>query len=146
MYSYLPTGGAKYALSVLVNTSFLISANRESIHKDLKWNQWLFECTSYEIFKWISELVISEISFEAYKLISEEISFEDDLAKSYNRGIKKAKEDVAFILSRKNTMIKISEVLIDFTYLSKKNFVGKEPIKNFIAKQNSNVITKFYVK
>lgn len=146
LYSYLPTGEAKYALPVLVNTSFLISANRESIHKDSKWNQWLFECISYEIFKWISELVISEISFEAYKLIPEEISFGDDLAKSYNSGIKKAKEDVAFILSRKNTIIKISEALIDFTYLSEKNFIGEEPIKNFIKKQNSNVITKFYVK
>ena len=146
LYSYLPTGETKYALPVLVNTSFLISANRESIHKDSKWNQWLFECISYEIFKWISELVISQFSFEAYKLIPEETSFGDDLAKSYSRGIRKAKEDIAFILSRQNTMIKISEALIDFTYLSEKIFVGEEPIKNFITKPNSNVNTKFYVK
>ncbi|OPJ65881.1 sacsin N-terminal ATP-binding-like domain-containing protein [Clostridium chromiireducens] len=146
LYSYLPTGETKYALPVLVNTSFLISANRESIHKDSKWNQWLFECISYEIFKWISELVISRISFESYKLIPEESSLGDDLAKSYNRGIKKAKEDIAFILSRQNTLIKISEALIDFTHLSEKNFVGEEPIKNFITKQDSNVTTKFYVK
>lgn len=146
LYSYLPTGETKYDLPVLVNTSFLISANRESIHKDSKWNQWLFECISYEIFKWISELVISEIYFEAYKLIPEETSFGDDLGKSYNRGVKKAKEDIAFILSRKNTMIKISEALIDFTYLSEKDFVGEEPIRNFITKQNFNAITKFYVK
>ncbi len=146
LFSYLPTGETKYALPILVNTSFLISANRESIHKDSKWNQWLFECISYEIFKWISELVISEISFEAYKLIPEESSFSDDLAKFYNRGIKKAKEDIAFIISRNNTMIKISEALIDFTYLSEKNFIGEEPIKNFITKQNSNAITKVYVK
>ncbi len=146
LYSYLPTGETKYALPVLVNTSFLISANRESIHKDSKWNQWLFECISYEIFKWISELVISKISFEAYKLIPEETLFGDDLGKSYNRGIKKAKEDIAFILSRKNTMIKISEALIDFTYLSEKNFVGEEPIKNYIVKQNANDTNKFYVK
>lgn len=146
LYSYLPTGETKYALPVLVNTSFLISANRESIHKDSKWNQWLFECISYEIFKWVSELVISEISFEAYKLIPEETSYSDGLAQSYNLGVKKAKENIAFILSRKNTMIKISEALIDFTYLSEKSFVGEEPIKNFMTKQNANVITKFYVK
>lgn len=146
LYSYLPTGETKYALPVLVNTSFFISANRESIHKDSKWNQWLFECISYEIFKWISELVISEISFESYKLIPEETPYSDGLANSYNFGIKKAKEDIAFVLSRKNTMIKISEALIDFTYLSEKKFIGEEAIKNFITKQNSNVITKFYVK
>lgn len=146
LYSYLPTGETKYSLPVLVNTSFLISANRESIHKDSKWNQWLFECISYEIFKWVSELVISEVSYEAYKLIPEEISLGDDLAKSYNRGINKAKKDIAFILSRNNTIIKISEGLIDFTYLSEKSFIGEEPIKNFITSQNSILTTKFFVK
>ncbi len=146
LYSYLPTAVTQYAVPVLVNTNFLISANRESIHKDSKWNQWLFECISYEIFKWISELVISEISFEAYKLIPEETPYSDGLANSYNFAIKKAKEDIAFVLSRKNTVTKISEALIDFTYLSEKSFIGEEPIKNFIAKQNSNAKTKFYVK
>ncbi len=146
LYSYLPTGETKYALPVLVNTNFLISASRESIHKDSKWNQWLFENISYGIFKWISELVISEISFEAYNLIPQEISFDDDLARSYNLGISKAKEEIAFILSRHNTLIKINEALIDFTYLSEKDFVGEEPIKNFITNKNSNATTKLYVK
>lgn len=146
LYSYLPTGETKYALPVLINTSFLISANRESIHKDSKWNQWLFEGISYEIFKWISELVISEFSFEAYKLIPEETSFNDGLANAYNLGIKKAKKDIAFILSRENKMIKISEAMIDFTYLSEKKFVGEQPIKNFIENQNSNVSVKLYIK
>lgn len=146
LYSYLPTGETKYSLPVLVNTSFLISANRESIHKDSKWNQWLFECISYEIFKWVSELVISEVSYEAYKLIPEEVSLGDNLAKSYNMGINKAKKDIAFILSRNNTIIKISEALIDFTYLSEKSFIGEEPIKNFITSQSSNLTAKFFVK
>ncbi len=146
LYSYLPTGETKYALPVLVNTSFLISANRESIHKDSKWNQWLFGSISYEIFKWISELVVSEISFEAYKLIPEETSFNDGLANAYNGGIKKAKENIAFILSREDKLIKISESMIDFTYLSEKNFIGEEPIKNFIAKQNFNDKPIFFVK
>jgi len=146
LYSYLPTGETKYELPVLVNTNFLISASRESIHKDSKWNQWLFECISFEIFKWISELVISEISFEAYKLIPEKSKFDDDLAEFYNRGIKKATEEIAFILARNNTRIKISEALIDFTHLSEKNFIGEEPIKKFIIKQSSYTTTKFYVK
>ncbi|TNJ65319.1 transcriptional regulator [Paenibacillus hemerocallicola] len=146
LYSYLPTGETKYEFPVLVNSNFLISANRESVHKDSKWNQWLFECISYEIFKWISKLVTSDISFEAYKLIPDDSLYGDDLAKSYNKGIKKAKEDIAFILSRKDTMIKISDALIDFTYLSEKSFIGEEPIKNFVLKQNSNAATKFYVK
>lgn len=146
LYSYLPTGETKYEFPVLVNSNFLISANRESVHKDSKWNQWLFECISYEIFKWISNLVTSDISFEAYKLIPDDSLYVDDLAKSYNMGIKKAKEDIAFILSRNNTIIKISDALIDFTNLSEKNFIGEEPIKKFIVKQNNNASNNFYVK
>lgn len=146
LYSYLPTGETKYAIPVLVNTSFLISANRESIHKDSKWNQWLFESISYEIFKWISELIKTEISFEAYKLIPEKTAYSDGLANSFNNGIDKAKEEIAFILSRKNTMIKIGEALIDFTHLSEKTFIDEESIKNFVATQNANMGTLFYVE
>ena len=65
LYSYLPTGETQYAIPVLVNTSFLVSANRESIHKDSKWNKWLFESISYEIFKWSSELIQTKISYPA---------------------------------------------------------------------------------
>lgn len=146
LYSYLPTGETRYDLPVLVNTNFIMSANRESIHKDSKWNQWLFESISYEVFKWVSELVITEISFESYKLIPEPISYSDDLANSYNIGVKKAKENIAFILSRENKLIKVREALIDFTYLSEKNFINEEDIKNFIIKYDSMVTSKFFVK
>lgn len=146
LYSYLPTGEAKYALPVLVNTSFLISANRESIHKDSKWNQWLFESISFEIFKWISELVVSEFSFDAYKLIPEETAFNDGLANAYNKGIRKAKESIAFILSRDNKLIKISEAMLDYTYLSEKSFIGEEPIKLFVANLNPNDKPMFFAK
>ena len=146
LYSYLPTGETKYAIPILVNTSFLISANRESIHKDSKWNQWLFESISYEIFKWISELINTEISFEAYKLIPEKTIYTDGLGNSFNNGIEKAKKEISFILSRENTMIKINEALIDFTQLSEEAFIDEESIKNFVAAQNSNIRIKYYVK
>ena len=43
IYSYLPTEETKYSLPVLSNTSFLTNANREHLHADSKWNQWLFK-------------------------------------------------------------------------------------------------------
>ena len=146
LYSYLPTGETQYAIPVLVNTSFLVSANRESIHKDSKWNKWLFESISYEIFKWISELIQTKISFEAYKLIPKKTAHSDSLANSFNNGIDKAKEEIKFILSRKNTMIKIGEALIDFTHLSEKSSIDEESIKNFVAEQNGNKGDLFYVE
>ncbi|MCC8174386.1 MAG: hypothetical protein LIO65_08505 [Odoribacter sp.] len=56
LYAYLPTGEKKYYLPVLVNSSFLTSANRESLHTSV-WNQWLFESIAVGLFRWIAELV-----------------------------------------------------------------------------------------
>ncbi|MFI3326436.1 MAG: caspase family protein [Clostridia bacterium] len=142
LYSYLPTSESKYSFPVLVNTNFLTNANRQSIHVDSKWNQWLFENISYEIFVWISELVKSEISFEAYKLIPKATIYNDDLGSSYNRGIEKAKKEIPFIVSRNNQLIKLNDSVIDFTFLSAQSFIGENPILQYIQikyKNNENI-------
>lgn len=145
LYSYLPTSETKYSFPVLVNTSFLTSANRETIHKDSKWNQWLFESIAFEIFRWISELVVTEISFEAYRLLPKD-TFSDELGNKFNAGIQKALKDIPFILSRDNKLIKVEESIIDFTYLSEKEFIGEEPIKSFVSKTIPAGTPKKFVK
>ncbi|GAA0725235.1 hypothetical protein GCM10008905_20230 [Clostridium malenominatum] len=131
LYSYLPTGETKYSLPVLVNTSFLTTANRESLHADSKWNQWLFKTIAIEIFKWISKLVNTEFHFQAYQLIPNDIS-NDELGKKFNEGIKDALKNIPFVVSREGQLIKIEDTIIDFTYLSEKKFVGEESIRKFI--------------
>ncbi|WP_395546911.1 MULTISPECIES: sacsin N-terminal ATP-binding-like domain-containing protein [unclassified Lacrimispora] len=137
LYSYLPTDERKYSLPVLVNASFLTTANRESLHADSKWNQWLFRTIAIEIIKWISRLVITEYSFQAYQLIPKEIRY-DDLGNKFNEGIKEALEKIPFIITREGNLAKIEDTIVDFTYLSEKTFVGEEPIKKFIHKEIQN--------
>lgn len=144
LYSYLPTDETKYSLPVLVNTSFLTAANRESLHADSKWNQWLFKSIAIEIFKWISKLVNTEYHFQAYQLIPRE-TISDELGKKFNDGIKEALKSVPFVVSRKDQLIKIEETIVDFTYLSEKYFIGEEPIKNFIN-ANKTVYPKQFAK
>ncbi|MCT6916481.1 MAG: caspase family protein [Bacillus wiedmannii] len=131
LYSYLPTDETKYSLPVLVNTSFLTTANRESLHVDSKWNQWLFKTIAMEIFKWISKLVDTEFQSQAYKLIPDEI-YSNELGNEFNEGIKAALKNIPFIVSREGQLVKIEETIVDFTYLSEKNFIGEEPIRNFV--------------
>lgn len=147
LYSYLPTDETKYALPVLVNTSFLTNANREHLHEDSKWNHWIFKNIAVEIFKWISQLVNSEISYQAYKLIPKNIR-EDELGKHFNDGIKEAINTVAFVLSKKGQLVKIEDSLIDFTFLSEKEFIGERVIKNFIDtyKNEGKVSSKVFIK
>lgn len=134
LYSYLPTDETRYSLPVLVNTSFLTSANRETLHSDSKWNQWIFKTIGIEIFKWISKLVNTEFNLQAYQLIPKNI-VSDDLGKSFNLGIEDAIKNIPFVLSRKGQLIKIKDTIVDFTYLSEKEFVGEEPIRRFIDRR-----------
>jgi len=138
LYSYLPTDEKRYNLPVLVNTSFLTTANRESLHSDSKLNEWLFENISIELFKWITILVQKEYSYQAYQVIPIELSLNDNLAQAYNRGIKKGKEEIAFILSKDDKLLKYDEIILDYTNLSEKNFIGSDIIRKFIIDKNKN--------
>lgn len=140
LYSYLPTDETKYSLPVLANTSFLTSANRESLHTDSKWNQWLFKTIAVEIFRWISILVLSEFKSEAYKLIPNKI-VENDLGKAFNEGINEALKSVPFILSKQNELIKIENTIVDFTSLSDKKFIEKDSIKFFTISRGNTVLS-----
>lgn len=132
LYAYLPTDEKRYALPILVNTTFLTSANRESLHADSKWNQWLFKSISVELFKWIAVLIKGEYSYQAYQLIPSKLSMHDDLSKEYNKGIDEAIETIPFIFSKENELLKVKEAIIDTTLLSEKTFIGSNIIKKFI--------------
>jgi len=133
LYSYLPTGESKYELPVLVNTSFLTAANRESLHSDSKWNQWIFNSLPVEIVRWIAELVGSEFKYQAYQLIPKEI-YKNELGNSFNSGIKEALNKVKFILTRDDEIITVWDAIVDLTFLSEKDFVGEKAIKEYVCK------------
>lgn len=133
LYSYLPTGESKYELPVLVNTSFLTSANRESLHSDSKWNQWIFNSLPEEIVRWIAELVGSEFKYQAYQLTPKEI-YKNELGNSFNSHIREAFNKVKFILTKEGELINIRDAIVDATFLSEKDFVGEKSIKDYVCR------------
>ncbi|MDP2225621.1 sacsin N-terminal ATP-binding-like domain-containing protein [Nitrosomonas sp.] len=147
LYSYLPTDETKYQFSVLVNTSFLTNANREHLHAESKWNQWLFKSIAIEIFEWISILVVGQYQFQAYKLIPRDIR-DDELGKHFNAGIKEAISTVAFVITKNNQLVKVENSIVDFTHLSEKEFIGEEAIKNILSDFDCTGVscTKAFVK
>lgn len=147
IYSYLPTEETKYLLPVLVNTSFLTNANREHLHADSKWNQWLFKCISIEIFKWIARLVETEYQYQAYKLIPDRIH-NNELGNQFNIGRQEAIETVAFVREKPKSLVKIKDSIIDFTFLSRKSFIGEKAIKSFIdcSESTGKESTKVFVE
>jgi len=145
LYAYLPTDEKRYSLPILVNTTFLTSANRESLHTDSKWNQWLFESISIKLFEWIAELVKGKYSEQAYNLIPKKLNCNDNLSNAYDLGIDKATQSVAFILSKEKTLLKVNEAIMDETFLSEKTFIGPELISEFIKNEvgKENEIVEF---
>lgn len=144
LYAYLPTDEKRYSLPILVNTTFLMSANRESLHADSKWNQWLFKSSSLELFKWIASLIKGEYSYQAYQLIPGKLLMSDDLSKEYNKGIDEAIKTIPFILSKEDELLKVKEAIIDSTLLSEKTFIGSEVVGRFIIHKigSDNVIVE----
>jgi len=132
LYAYLPTDEKRYSLPILVNTTFLMSANRESLHADSKWNQWLFMSIGNQLLKWIALLVKKEYSYQAYQLIPKKLLVRDDLSNAYNSGIEEAIKTIPFILSNKNELLKVHQAIIDTTLLSEKTFINSKVIRKFI--------------
>lgn len=137
LYAYLPTDEKSYFLPVLVNTSFLTSANRESLHIDSVWNQWLFECIAIELYRWIAELVKSEYQYQAYNLLPKKMHIGDALSNKYHEGINKALEGIPFIISEQGVLLKRNQAIQDFTFLSKKSFVGDKRIRDFVINRDN---------
>ena len=140
LYSYLPTDETKYNLPVLVNASFLTTANRESLHVDSIWNQWLFTQIGTKLFEWIAELVHSEYQYQAYNLLPNKI-ISNTLGEQFNKAMDIALETIAFVTVKNGNLVKIKDSIIDFTFLSDKDYVGEEPIKKLLKAEDKYFTT-----
>lgn len=140
LYSYLPTEESKYDIPVLVNTSFLTTANRESLHVSSKWNQWIFKEIAVKLFEWIAELVQGEYALQAYHLLPTEIH-SDSLGKSFNQGFSEALETIPFVLCDDGDLLKINKVIIDSTDLSNKSFIDRSALTEYIERRYDKEIT-----
>ncbi|CAF2513842.1 unnamed protein product [Rotaria sp. Silwood2] len=109
LFSYLPTKIFEYKFPVLINANFLTNVNREQIHTDSIWNQWLFDKISGEIFQWIKELVKdNKFRFQAYRLIPSKLNPENNiLTKRFNDSYSRSIKDCNFIRNRKNQLLRV---------------------------------------
>lgn len=138
LYSYLPTEETKYSFPVLVNSSFVMGANREKLHEDSKWNQWLFKAIPSELFIWISELIIGRYGQSSYELLPTNCTTNNILSQKYNQGLSMALQSIPFILSNHHQLLKIKETIIDFTSITKNSFFTEDVTREFIIDKNKN--------
>lgn len=136
LYSYLPTS-TRLNLPILVNTTFIMGANRESLHTDSLWNKWLFSNISYKLIEWISELVLTEYSFQAYRLFPQKLNSNYSFNIDYNKGIDKAIETLPLLLSTEQKLLKISDSIYDEVSFSNQHFISRSLIKDFVLEKKN---------
>jgi hypothetical protein len=107
---------------------------------DSLWNQWLFDKIGSEIFQWIKELVKeTQFGFQAYRLIPSKLTLINNiLSKRFNRSFEASIRNCNFILNRKNQLLKVNEVIMDMTSMSKQSsFINIESMRQYITNNDS---------
>ncbi len=143
LFSYLPTS-VKSNIPVLVNSSFIMGANRQELHVDSPLNQWLFYNISYELIRWIGDLVVDEYGFQAYRLLPNKLHLANELNCEYERGKLEAINQIPILVSESDELLRIKDAIFDEVGLSKEAFIDRQIIKDFVLKRNSINITNDY--
>ncbi|CAF0964760.1 unnamed protein product [Rotaria sordida] len=146
LFSYLPTKIFEYKFPVLINANFLTNVNREQIHTDSIWNQWLFDKISSEIFQWIKELVKNnKFCFQAYRLIPSKLNPENNiLTKRFNDSFENNIKHCKFIRNRKNQLLRVNEVIMDLTSLSKQSsFINITSMREYIINNEESSSSEY---
>ena len=115
LYSYLPTSVKEYNIPFIVNCNFLLDASREKIHKNRKWNEWLFQVIGYKTVECGSEFLSNDLFEDNYLSIFRNgiITETDNLCKKINEGLGIGLEKFTILKDRNNNLCKLKEVVLD---------------------------------
>jgi hypothetical protein len=115
LYSYLPTTVKEYNLPFIVNCNFLLDASREKIHKNRKWNEWLFQVIGYKIVECCSELLKNDLFTTSYLSLFKNgfLQETDNLRVKINTGLKIGLDRFPIIKNRNNDPQKLYEIALD---------------------------------
>ena len=115
LFSYLPTEETQYNIPFIVNCNFLLDAGRERIHKNRKWNEWLFQIIGYKTVELCTELVENELFESTYLSIFRNGFYPeiDNYRTRINVGLKIGLEKFSLLKNRDNELCKLKEVALD---------------------------------
>src|SRR5690606_29411120 len=123
-FTYLPMKETRIQLPFLVNADFVPSSNREELQGDNQWNEYVISKIAYNHIRFLRQ--IANQSIESGRFEPEYLSLllnkllEDDssiqlLIRKYNDVYTQSLQVVPFVISDKETLITISEAILDAT-------------------------------
>lgn len=141
IYSYLPTTENEENIPFIVNCNFLLDASREKIHKNRKWNEWLFQVIGYKTVECCSEFLVNNLFETTYLSIFRNGYYPEsnNLRAKINAGLKIGLEKFAIIKNRQNKLCKLHEVAFDNFNLYKVEPELAIKITTFINETEDNI-------
>lgn len=138
LYSYLPTTVKEYNIPFIVNCNFLLNASREKIHKNRRWNEWLFQVIGYKTVECVSEFLNNNLFEENYLSLFRNgiITETDNLCKRINEGLGIGLEKFTILKDRNNNSCKINEVVLDPFNLHKVDTKFPDTFASFLNATN----------
>lgn len=126
-FTYLPMKETRIQLPFLVNADFVPSSNREELQGDNQWNEYIISKIAFNHIRFLRQ--IANQSIESGRFEPEYLSLllskllEDDssiqlLIRKYNEVYTQSLQVVPFIISDKESLITLSEVILDATGIS----------------------------
>lgn len=116
LFSYLPTKVTSFKFPFLVNADFSLNSSRESVHEDVKWNEFLFEIIGKKTIEWIKSISNIKGYLNALPVHLEES--DSPLFNIFCESYKSALKSESFILNQKGGLSRQDEIIIDKTSLS----------------------------
>jgi hypothetical protein len=145
LYSYLPTEETQYNIPFIVNCNFLLDAGRERIHKNRKWNEWLFQVIGYKTAHLCSELLENKLFETTYLSIFRNGFYaqSDSLHSSFNAGLKIGLDKFTIFKNRDNELCKLKEVAMDRFNLYQVDIGLAKKISVFLKETKENKLLEF---
>ena len=137
VFTFLPTSYKGLRQPFLINANFITDAGRQQLHQESEWNKFIFEK--------IPELYLEFVAtfsrkYSNYTEVLPNIYPDNDtLVGVYRKALQPAFRSVAFVPNRDGDLLKIDDILIDKTGISK----GVIPVDLFLKHVNSIWYTRF---
>lgn len=139
LFNYLPTSDNRFNFNFLVNADFVSKTDREFIQVENKWNHYLFFKIGYKLIQWLNNLaneknrkgyftnLSSYLNLLPEKLLDENNDEQGTINNAFNSGLRKALNEIPFIVSYSKKMVKTDGIIVDRTGITKvlRNYGGK---------------------
>lgn len=126
-YTFLPMKEMRISLPFMVNADFVPDSSREKLQGDNEWNEYIVSKIAYFHLRWLNAIAAASIEQNIFQseylslllkdLLPADFSIQQ-LIDRYNKAYLKALKEVRFIISDKQTLCLVSEIILDSSGVS----------------------------